>query len=67
MDRAENRIRELRLDRGIGLNELARRCLVSAPYLHDLEVGNRRGSDSVLHRIAEQLGVEMDDLIRKAG
>lgn len=57
-----NRIREVRLDRGIGLNELARRCLVSGAYLHDLEVGNRRGSQAVIDRIAAELGVSADDL-----
>lgn len=67
MDKVDNRIREVRLERGIGLNELARRCLVSGAYMHDLELGNRRGSSIVLQRIADALGVKVDELIRKAG
>lgn len=67
MNKFENRIREVRLSRGIGLNELARRCLVSGAYLHDLELGNRRGSSAVIQRIADNLGVTVEDLMRKAG
>ena len=67
MEKFENRIREIRMDRGIGLNELARRCLVSGAYIHDLELGNRRGSATVIQRIADTLGVKVDDLFRKVG
>ena len=67
MDRSENRIRELRQARGIGLNELARRCFVSGAYIHDIELGYRPGSRDVLERIAKELGVKVEDLKRKAG
>lgn len=67
MDKFENRIREIRLSLGIGLNELARRCLVSGAYMHDLELGNRRGSSIVIQRIADALGVTVEELTRKAG
>lgn len=67
MDRFENRIRELRTEKGIGLNELARRVQVSGAYIHDIELGFRPGSRAVLQRIADELGVSFDDLIRKAG
>lgn len=67
MDRFDNHIREIRISRGIGLNELARRCLVSGAYLHDMEKGNRRGSPVVLQRIADELGVTVEELTRKAG
>lgn len=66
MNKVDNRIREIRLSRGIGLNELARRCLISGAYLHDLEMGNRRASSIVIQRIADELGVTVDEL-RKAG
>jgi transcriptional regulator with XRE-family HTH domain len=64
MEKAGNRIREVRLQRGIGLNELARRCMVSGAYLCDLEHGNRNGSRIVLDRIASELGVSADELTR---
>lgn len=62
MDRLENRIREIRLLRGFGLNELARIAAISGAYLCDLEKGNRRGSSAVIGRIAEILGVKPADL-----
>lgn len=48
----ENRLngayaRECREKAGISLRELARRMKVSAPFLSDLERGNRQWSDSV--------------------
>lgn len=67
MEKNVNRIREIRIARGIGLNELARRCQISGAYVHDLEVGNRRASRLVLVRIANELGVTVDELTERAG
>ena len=67
MNGINNRIREVRLDRGVGLNELARKAGISGAYLHDLEVGNRQGSNVVLQRIANELQTTVDELIQKAG
>ena len=63
MDKFDNRIREVRLQRGIGLNELARRAGISGAYLCDIERGNRHGSSATIGRIAEVLGVNPPDLM----
>lgn len=63
MNKFENRIREIRISRGIGLNELARKVGISGAYLCDIEKGNRRGSSAVIGRIAEVLEVNPPDLL----
>ena len=62
MDGFENRIREIRIQRGIGLNELARRVGISGAYLCDIERGNRHGSSAAIGRIAKALGVDPEEL-----
>ena len=57
-----NRIREIRTQKRMKMTELARAAGISAPYLHDIEVGNRNGSLETMDRIAEALGVEPEDL-----
>lgn len=46
-------LRELRERAGIGLNEFARRTGLSAPYLSDVERGNRACSARVLAKYEE--------------
>ena len=43
-------------------NELARAANVSQPYLYDLERGARGAKPETLARIAEKLGVKVEDL-----
>ena len=57
-----NRIRELREKARMKQNALAQAAGISAPYLHDLENGNRTGTFSTMDRIAEALGVSADYL-----
>lgn len=57
-----NKIREIRTQKRITMTALAKAAGISAPYLHDIEVGNRNGSPDTMDRIAEALGVEPEDL-----
>ena len=60
--RVQNRIREIRLKRGLTLMDLARKIGCSAAYLSDIERGNRGGSYQTVERIADALGVTVDEL-----
>lgn len=57
-----NRIRELRKAKKLTLLEISREAGISIAYLSDIERGNRHGSDTVLEKIAEVLGVTLKDL-----
>lgn len=57
-----NRIKEIRKLVGMSQNELARAANVSQPYLFDLERGARGAKPETLARIAEKLGVKVEDL-----
>lgn len=61
------RIREIREERKLMQKDLAEAAHISRPYLHDLE-NNRRGAKrETLQRIADALGVTIDELTKKAG
>ena len=61
-----NQIRKIREKKKISQMELARAAGVSQPYMSDLE-NNRRGARPETYRkIAEFLGVEVSDLMKKA-
>lgn len=62
-----NRIKELRELAGIQQKELAERAEISRPYLHDLENNRRGAKPETYKRIADALGVTVEDLMRKAG
>jgi transcriptional regulator with XRE-family HTH domain len=57
-----NRIKEIRLLVGMSQGELARAANISQPYLFDLEHGARGAKPETLARIAEKLGVRVEDL-----
>lgn len=57
-----NRIKEIRQEKGIIQKDLAEAANISAPYLHDLENGNRGAKRETLERIAKALNVEVEDL-----
>ena len=61
------RIRELREERGLMQKELAIAANISRPYLHDLENNRRGAKPETLLRIAEALGVKVEELKKKAG
>lgn len=55
----------IRKERGMTQIELARRVNLSQPYIHDLELGNRRGHPETLARIAKVLKCTVNDLKEK--
>ena len=61
------RIRELREERGLMQKDLAIAANISRPYLHDLENNRRGAKPETLLRIAEALGVKVEELTKKAG
>ena len=62
-----NRIREIREGKGVTQLALAREAKISQPYLHDLEKNARGARPETLERIADALGVQVGELIKKAG
>jgi transcriptional regulator with XRE-family HTH domain len=56
------KIRFAREKKGLTLAELAKQVGKTAPYISDIERGNRRGSYKTLERIAEVLGLKVDDI-----
>lgn len=57
-----NRIKEVREAQGLTQQELASRVNVSRPYIVDLEKGRRGAKPETWARIAEALGVKVDEL-----
>lgn len=49
--------------RGLSAAELARRAGVHPVTVHEVETGKKRGSVDTLKRIAETLGVGLDDIV----
>lgn len=61
------RLRRFRLDRRLGLNELARRAGISRGYVSSIETGyngvGKRPSGETLYALAEALGVSVPELL----
>lgn len=57
------RIRELRLERGMTLDQLSRAAGISASHLSRLERGQAEPSFTVAAALATQLGVSLNDLL----
>lgn len=63
-----NRIKEIRESIPMTQQKLAELAGVSQPYIHDLENNNRGAKRDTLERIANALGVSVDELTEeKAG
>jgi len=58
----ENPIRVWREHRGLKQKELAAQIGITAPYLSQLEKGDRKGSVDVLRRLAVFLHLDLEDL-----
>ena len=56
------KIRVARERKGLTLAQLAEQVGKTAPYISDIERGNRRGSYETLERIAEVLGLKVDEI-----
>lgn len=59
----ENPVRVWREHRGLSQRELAGRAGLSQAYIAQIETGRRRGTVDVYRRLADALGVEIDDLV----
>lgn len=64
--RMANRIKELRLERGLTLEELAEMVGTSLQQISRLELGDRRLSEKWMRPIARALGVSPGDLLSDA-
>ena len=60
-----NNIRVIRESSGITQKALAEAAGISAPFLHDLERGNRNAKPETMERIASALGCTVRDLMEK--
>lgn len=57
-----NNVRKVRREKDITQTELARLAGVTQPYLVDLEHGRRGAKASTMKRIADALGVTVEEL-----
>ena len=57
-----NRVREIRVNRGITQQGLADAALISRPFLVDIEKGRRGAKQDTWKRIANGLGVPVEEL-----
>lgn len=62
-----DRIRETRVHQGKSLRELAKDLDVTPSYLSDIENDRRVPAEPVLQRIAQQLGLDFNELMGLAG
>jgi transcriptional regulator with XRE-family HTH domain len=61
------RLRAIRLGRGIGLRELARRLDLSPSSISQIETGKMQPSVRTLYAFAEELGVTVDEVLFASG
>jgi ribosome-binding protein aMBF1 (putative translation factor) len=59
----ENPVRAWRSHRGLSARELAAATGLSAPYISEIEGGKKDGSVSAMKKIADALGIDLDDLV----
>ena len=57
-----NRIKEIRIAKGISQKELASKAGVSQPFVHDLENENRGAKPETLEKIASALECAVEEL-----
>src|SRR5690349_7352494 len=57
------RLREIRLRRGVGLRELARRLDLSPSSISQIETGKIRPSVRTLYALASEFGVTVDEIL----
>ena len=57
-----NRVRQLRSERGMTQKTLADAACVSRPFLVDIEKGHRGAKSETWQRIADALGVTVEEL-----
>ena len=60
-----NRVKELRIAKGLMQKDLADIVNISSPYLSDIENGNRNGSYKIQVKIAKALGLKRRDVFKE--
>jgi transcriptional regulator with XRE-family HTH domain len=60
-------VQNLRRGQGLSQEELADRAGIHQSYLSDIERGRRNPSLLVLARVAEALGVDLEELVKRRG
>ena len=60
-------VREARLEKDIGLRELAKRLDITPSYLSDIENDRRVPAEQVLSNLSRHLDLDFDDLMARAG
>jgi transcriptional regulator with XRE-family HTH domain len=58
-------LQKLRRERGLSQEELADRANIHQTYLSGVERGKRNPTITVLQRIAEALGADIEDLVKR--
>lgn len=58
------RIRFLRKERGLSIEDLSLECDINRNYLSDLERGTRNPSLEILSRICDGLGISHEELFK---
>ncbi|GAB5377336.1 MAG: hypothetical protein AcusKO_37980 [Acuticoccus sp.] len=59
----ERPVRVFREHRGLSVSALARNSGVNRAQLHDIEAGRKTGSVETMRKLADALGVAIDDLV----
>src|SRR5688500_20258342 len=59
----ENALRVRREYRGLTVKQLAEKAGVSAPFVSQIETGQREGSVETMRKLAEALEASLDDLV----
>lgn len=65
-ERVGRALRELRHERGLTLEQLAREAGVSRSHLSDIERGAKEASSEVIRSIYQRLGLTVDQLLDRA-
>ena len=59
----ENALRVWREYRGLTMKQLAEKAGVSAPFVSQIETGQREGSVETMRKLADVLKISLDDLV----
>lgn len=60
-------LRAARVEKGLGLRELARLVDIAPSYVSDIEYGRRVPSEGVLRELCEALGLDAEKMLAVAG
>lgn len=58
-----NRLRQLRTEKKVGVEEIAEKLNISTQYYYDLETGRRRLNEDILLQLADFFGVSTDYIL----